>query len=151
MIVIDHSPRSVIVAIVLWIVAEVFVRHMNLAPVGFVVTEFINGIGYGVSFDHHKKRRVRTVEFKKPSLAEPATRVDDCDVDQVLSVELARSGDLAYRLIPGKRVVFTPSSVVSLSLFDLHISQCLKRRPEVIFFWITALIVSVLYCPLTMG
>ena len=46
MIQVDDSARSVIVAVVLWIVAEVAVGDVNLVTVGFVVTQFVNGIGH---------------------------------------------------------------------------------------------------------
>ena len=41
---VDDSARAVIVPVVLGVVAKVFVGHVNLVPVGLVVTQFVDGV-----------------------------------------------------------------------------------------------------------
>ena len=92
---IDDTTAAVIVAVVLGVIAEVFIGHVDLVTIGLVVAEFVDGVRDGVSFDDQEERRVRAAEFEQPRFPEPATRVDDGDVGQVVSVELAGCRDLA--------------------------------------------------------
>src|SRR5271157_4286971 len=41
---IDNSAAAVIVPVVLGVVAQVFVRHVNLVTVGLVVAQFVDGV-----------------------------------------------------------------------------------------------------------
>jgi len=48
---VDHEPievddpaRAVVMPVVLWVVAQVFVEHMKLMPVGLVVAQFVDGV-----------------------------------------------------------------------------------------------------------
>src|SRR5271166_6792296 len=41
---VDDSATAVIVPVVLGVVAQVFVRHVNLVTVGLVVAQFVDGV-----------------------------------------------------------------------------------------------------------
>src|SRR5271157_6570468 len=47
---IDDSTVAVVMPVVLWVIAEVFIRHMDLMTIGLIVTEFIDGVGQAVGF-----------------------------------------------------------------------------------------------------
>ena len=104
---VDDSARSVIVAVVLGVVAEVLIGHVDLVPVGLVVAQFVDGVGDGVGFDDEEERRVGAAEFQEPGLAEPAIGVDHGDVGQVVVVELAGCGDLSWSCSIGEGVHHT--------------------------------------------
>ena len=40
--------------VVLWVIAQVFVGHVDLVPVGLVVAQFVDGVRDGVGFDDKK-------------------------------------------------------------------------------------------------
>ena len=92
-------PDAVIMPVVLGVVAEVFVRHVDLVTVGLVVAQFVDGVGDGVGFDDQEERRVGAAEFQEPGLAEPAIGIQHGDVGQVVVVELAGCRDL-HRFAP---------------------------------------------------
>ena len=102
---VDDPAGAVVMAVVLGVVAQVFIGHVDLVPVGLVVAQFVDGVGDGVGFDDKPERRVGAAKFQEPGLAEPAIGVEDGDVGQVVVVELAGCGDLLIGLVPSRRVI----------------------------------------------
>src|SRR5271157_2902453 len=123
---VDDPARAVVMPVVLWVITEVFIRHMDLMTIGLIVTQFVDGVGQAVGFDDQEERRVAAAEFQQPCLAEPAIGIQDGDVGQVVSLELAGCRDL-HRFAPLGWVFFTPTPVVSSWIMEPSRS-CLPRR-----------------------
>ena len=90
---VDDSARAVIMPVIFGVVGQVFIGHVDLVPVGLVVTQFVDGVGHGVGFNDQEERRVAAAEFQEPGLAEPAIGIQHGDVGQVVVVELAGCRD----------------------------------------------------------
>jgi hypothetical protein len=77
-------------------VAFILIRHDDVVPMLGIVGEFVDGVGHGIGFDGHEKRRVRAADLQEPGFAEPIARVENGDVGEFLAVQLASGSDGAH-------------------------------------------------------
>lgn len=104
----EYLPGPGVMPVVFWIIAEIFVFDDDVVTVLLVFGQLVDGIRDAVGFDDQKQRPIRAPDFEQPCFAEPAARIENRDVDEIVAVELATSSDLQDFLRSTKVALVSP-------------------------------------------